>query len=99
MLQKAKQTQPQKMVISHLTLNQEELESIGSITGLLQIVIIGHIIYHLTVLTGEWTELPIIQPHHIVTSRRIKYIFTGNLEADVISNPFFFGKEKHLLKA
>lgn len=26
-------------------------------------------------------------------------MFKGDLEADVITNPFFFGKEKHLLKA
>lgn len=29
----------------------------------------------------------------------MKRFFTGNLEADVISNPFFFGKEKELLRA
>lgn len=45
-----------------------------------------------------WIELPILHPKHIVQSRRIKHIFTGNLEADVISNPAFPGKEKHLLK-
>jgi hypothetical protein len=51
------------------------------------------------VLSGEWTELPLLYPHHIITARKIRYVFTGNLEADVISNPYFFGKEKHLLKA
>jgi len=31
-------------------------------------------------------------------SRKIKYLFTGDLEAPVVRNPFFQGKEKHLLK-
>jgi len=30
---------------------------------------------------------------------KIKHIFTGDLEANIITNPFFFGKEKHYLKA
>ena len=30
-------------------------------------------------------------------SRNIKHIFTGNLNADVITNPYFFGQEKHLV--
>ena len=32
-------------------------------------------------------------------ARRIKYIFTGDLEREVITNPNFGGKEKELLKA
>ncbi|CAD8116456.1 unnamed protein product [Paramecium sonneborni] len=47
----------------------------------------------------DWIELPLVTPQQINVARQIKYIFTGNLEADVITNPYFFGKEKHLLKA
>ena len=32
-------------------------------------------------------------------SRQIKHIFTGDLNAPVISNPFFKGKEENLLRA
>jgi len=48
---------------------------------------------------GNWVELPLITPKHILMARKIKHIFTGNLEANIITNPFFFGKEKHYLKA
>ncbi|KAM3137989.1 hypothetical protein pb186bvf_009884 [Paramecium bursaria] len=51
------------------------------------------------ILSNDWIELPLVYPQHITTARQIRYIFTGNLEADVITNPYFFGKEKHLLKA
>jgi radial spoke head protein 4A len=33
-----------------------------------------------------------------VTSRKIKYLFTGNLDKQVFTNPHFSGKEAHLLK-
>lgn len=48
---------------------------------------------------GPWVELPVITPKHVLMARKIKHIFTGNLEANIITNPFFFGKEKHYLKA
>lgn len=50
-------------------------------------------------LSNEWKELPLISPDHLRTSRRIKYLFTGDLERVVCTNPFFNGKEAHLLKA
>lgn len=31
-------------------------------------------------------------------SREIKYLFTGNLDREICSNPHFVGKEAHLLK-
>jgi len=31
-------------------------------------------------------------------ARRIKYVFTGDLERKVVTNPDFPGQEKHLLK-
>lgn len=48
-------------------------------------------------LLSEWVELPLLLPMHIEVARRIRYVFTGNLESNVIVNPFFFGKEKHLV--
>ena len=32
-------------------------------------------------------------------SRKVKVLLTGNLERDIITNPFFFGKEKNYLRA
>lgn len=49
-------------------------------------------------LSGDWKELPLVNPDQINISRKIKYLFTGNLEQDIITNPYFHGKEKHLLK-
>lgn len=49
------------------------------------------------VIFGEWIELPIITPEQLLVARKIKYVFTGDLEKDVIINPYFFGKEKHLV--
>lgn len=49
------------------------------------------------ILSGEWTELPLLHPHHIDVARKIRYIFTGHLEAKVVTNPFFNGSEKFLV--
>lgn len=48
---------------------------------------------------SKWEKLPDLQPKHIETARRVKVLFSGDLERDIICNPFFFGKEKHLLRA
>ena len=48
---------------------------------------------------GEWKRLPDLLPDEIGISRQIKHIFTGDLNAPVISNPFFKGKEENLLRA
>lgn len=48
---------------------------------------------------SKWVKLPDLQPKHIETSRRVKVLFSGDLERDIICNPFFYGKEKHLLRA
>ena len=45
----------------------------------------------------KWTKLPDLTP--IQSSRQIRHLLTGDLEASVYSNPFFFGKEKHYLRA
>lgn len=50
-------------------------------------------------LLTDWIELPLVYPEHIMAAKKIKYIFTGDLEANVITNPFFPGKEKNLLRA
>lgn len=50
-------------------------------------------------LLNDWIQLPDCSPKHIKTARQIKHIFTGNLNADVDTNPAFDGKERHLLRA
>ena len=49
------------------------------------------------ILSNDWTELPLLYPHHIEVSRKIRYIFSGNLDAKVMTNPFFSGLEMHLV--
>lgn len=48
---------------------------------------------------APWKRLPDLGPSHIMAARQIKVLFSGDLEKDIICNPFFFGKEKHLLRA
>jgi radial spoke head protein 4A len=48
---------------------------------------------------GKWTMLPDISPEQMKASRSIKVKFTGDLERKIITNPFFFGQEKHYLRA
>ncbi|CAI2368089.1 unnamed protein product [Moneuplotes crassus] len=48
---------------------------------------------------SEWTQLPDLFPKYLKTSRNIKISFAGDLEKDIITNPFFHGKEKHYLRA
>jgi hypothetical protein len=43
-------------------------------------------------LYGEWKELPIVSPEQLNVSRRIKYIFTGDLDKTICTNPHFKGK-------
>lgn len=50
-------------------------------------------------VNDDWVELPLVTPKQIKTARLIKYVFTGNLNANVKSYPAFDGLEKHLLKA
>jgi len=46
---------------------------------------------------GDWIELPLVTAKHIIMARKIKHIFTGNLDANIVTNPFFFGQEKHFV--
>lgn len=48
-----------------------------------------YLYYVTTDLCGEWTILPDVRPWHIMASRQIKKLVTGNLEADVITHPCF----------
>eukprot|EP00742_Colponemidia_sp_Colp-10_P000571 GILJ01000625.1.p1 GENE.GILJ01000625.1~~GILJ01000625.1.p1 ORF type:complete len:473 (+),score=96.00 GILJ01000625.1:42-1421(+) len=49
---------------------------------------------------GEsWVELPDTTPQQLNVARKIRHLFTGDLEAEVVTHPFFNGREKHLLRA
>lgn len=47
----------------------------------------------------DWKQLPDLWTKDIDAARRNKVSFTGDLERPIITNPFFFGKEKHFLRA
>ena len=38
-------------------------------------------------LLNDWVQLPDCRPKDLITARKIKHLFTGNLNADVESNP------------
>ncbi|CAI2368131.1 unnamed protein product [Moneuplotes crassus] len=48
---------------------------------------------------SEWTMLADASPALLKATRSTKIKFTGDLERDIITNPFFFGQEKHYLRA
>ncbi|OMJ69194.1 hypothetical protein SteCoe_33151 [Stentor coeruleus] len=48
---------------------------------------------------NNWNELPDVTPAQLKVARKIRKLFTGNLNAPVVSNPHFPGKEKELLRA
>lgn len=50
-------------------------------------------------LLNDWIQLPDCKPEQIEAARQIKHLMTGNLNADVDSNPRFPGKERHFLRA
>ena len=43
--------------------------------------------------------LPDLNPDDIAAARQIKVCFTGNLEREIVTNPFYFGREKNYLRA
>lgn len=47
----------------------------------------------------DWKQLPDLWTKDIDAARHNKVSFTGDLERSIITNPFFFGKEKHFLRA
>jgi len=48
---------------------------------------------------GPWDALPDLMPEDLEAARQIKVCFTGNLERNIITNPFYFKQEKHFLRA
>ena len=56
--------------------------------------------YYVTsdLVEGKWIELPDTNNELLVQARKINYMLKGNLEADIISNPHFAGKEKDYLR-
>ena len=48
---------------------------------------------------SEWTKLPELKYSELIAARQIKVLLTGNLERKIFTNPFFFGQEKHYLRA
>jgi len=50
-------------------------------------------------LLHDWIQLPDAKPSHIEAARQIKHLMTGDLNAEVNSNPAFPGKERHFLRA
>jgi hypothetical protein len=52
-----------------------------------------------TNLLNDWVQLPDAKPEHLIAARRIKHVFTGDLNATFDSNPSFPGLERHLLRA
>ena len=48
---------------------------------------------------GDWTMLPDLEPTDISSARQIKVLFTGDLNRNICTNPFFFKKEKEYLRA
>ena len=46
-----------------------------------------------------WTQLPDLAPTDIQAAREVKVFFTGDLERKIITNPFFFKREKNFLRA
>ena len=49
-------------------------------------------------LSSTWVELPDVKPKQIIQARNIRYLFTGDLERQIYTNPHFEGQEKHLLR-
>lgn len=49
--------------------------------------------------SAPWVRLPSARASHIVAARNIKHLMTGNLDAPVLSMPWYPGKERHLLRA
>lgn len=48
---------------------------------------------------AEWVRLPPVTPAQITAARKIRRLFTGNLEAPVVTYPPFPGTEANLLRA
>ena len=38
----------------------------------------------------SWTALPDLMPSDLAAARQIKVCFTGNMERDIVTNPYYF---------
>lgn len=47
----------------------------------------------------EWKMLPDLKPKDIINARTIKYAFSGDVDAKIYTNPFYFDTEKVYLRA
>jgi hypothetical protein len=59
----------------------------------------SHVYWVTDDLLSDWIQLPDSEPKYIIAARQIKYIVTGNLNAELNTNPKFPGKERHFLRA
>ena len=59
----------------------------------------SHVYWVTDDLLSDWVQLPDSEPKYILAARKIKYILTGNLNAELNTNPKFPGKERHFLRA
>lgn len=59
----------------------------------------SHVYWVTDDLLNDWIQLPDSEPQYILAARNIKYVVTGNLNADLNTNPKFPGKERHFLRA
>lgn len=50
-------------------------------------------------ILNDWIQLPECRPEHINAARMIKHVMSGNLNAQICSNPPFPGYERHFLRA
>ena len=48
---------------------------------------------------SDWKRLPDLSYKDLIAARQVKVLFSGDLERPIFTNPFFFGKEKHYLRA
>jgi len=49
-------------------------------------------------VAADWVKLPLADANLVRQARKVKKLFTGDLEARVITHPHFDGLEKHLLR-
>ena len=47
----------------------------------------------------DWIELPDVTPEQLNVARKVRKMLTGDLNACVLTNPPFPGKERHFLRA
>lgn len=48
---------------------------------------------------GPWVCLPDLDPSDLEAAKQIKVSLTGNLEREIVTNPFYFRQEKNYLRA